>query len=544
MPPKRTQFTLAEKHALRAHHAANPSLSQQQLRAWFEATTGKPITQGTVSQLLSSKYTFLDGTDLKDLRQPKRLKYRPVAYPTLEKILADWVFHQQRALIISGELLKEKARWFWHRLPEYKDTEEPPFSDGWIARFKARFGISSRLRHGEAGSVNEAEMAADLAMIQAKVAQYAPADQYNCDGTGLYWKMVPDRSLGTEALPGVKKEKTRITIHHTCNATGSHKLPKWIIGKFKKPRAFKAAGVKDVEALGISWRWNKKSWMTGVIMTEYLRWFDKQMNGRKVLLLMDNFSAHLSAVNELEAMPQGLGLVNTEVLFLPPNSTSKLQPLDQGIIASFKARYRRTWLRFMLDEHEANRNALETMTVLKAIQFSIRAWDDISSTTISRCWSHSKVNLNPSLPTPQPSEQVVVKAIQNDLLQLRVQHQIRQIIDVNQLINPADEEVVDPQGDVEEMLIMLHQPEEPESDNEEVEEQLPIVPPEQVLQYLQSIKLAEIQSEDCNAESIKWLDRYEKVVYRRHLDNLTQVGIMSYLIRDGGSREQIDPELL
>jgi hypothetical protein len=59
--------------------------------------------------------------------------------------------------------------------------------------------------------------------------------------------------------------------------------------------------------------------------------------------------------------------------------------LDQGIIASFKARYRRRWLRFMLKEHELNRNALDTINVLKAIQFSIRAWDKVGSTTISSC---------------------------------------------------------------------------------------------------------------------------------------------------------------
>jgi hypothetical protein len=29
-------------------------------------------------------------------------------------------------------------------------------------------------------------MAADLAIIQAKVAQFAPTDQYNCDETGLF----------------------------------------------------------------------------------------------------------------------------------------------------------------------------------------------------------------------------------------------------------------------------------------------------------------------------------------------------------------------
>jgi len=460
----------------------------------------------------------------------------------LESILADWVFHQQHALIISGDLLREKARWFWHRLPEYNGVNEPILSNGWIAGFKARFGIRSRVRHGEAGSIDEATMAAELASIQAKVAQYAPVDQYNCDETGLFWKLVPDRSLGTESLPGVKKEKARITIHHACNATGSHKLPMWCIGKHKAPRAFKAAGVKDVEALGIKWRWNKKAWMTTAIMVDWLQWFDRQMSGRKVLLLMDNFSAHLAAVNELEAMPLGSGLKNTEVVFLPPNTTSKLQPLDQGIIAAFKARYRRSWIRFMLEQHELGRNALHTMNVLKAIQFSIRAWDEVGSTTISRCWGHSKVNLNPSLLPSEPLDQAIIRGIQNDLLQLRAQHQIRQLMDVNQLINPTEEEIVDPKGDVEEMLVMLHAPEEPESDDEE--EQLPIVTPKEVLQLLQSIKLGEIQSDDCNAESIKWLERYEKVVYRRHLNNLSQAGIMGYLITGDEARDQIDPDLI
>jgi hypothetical protein len=544
MPPKRTQFSLAEKAALRAHHAKHPALSQQQLREWFEVTTGKPITQGTVSQLLSSRYSSLD-VDLKELKQPKRLKQRDQAYPVLESILADWVFHQQHKLIITGDLLKEKALWFWHRLPEYNGIAEPILSNGWIQRFNSRFSISSRLRHGEAGSVDEAAMAAELASIQAKVAQYAPADQYNCDETGLFWKLVPDRSLATESLSGVKKEKARITIHHACNATGSHKLPMWCIGKYKAPRAFKAAGVKDIEALGVKWRWNKKAWMTTGIMVDWLLWFDKQMRGRKVLLLMDNFSAHVAAVNELEAMPQGLGLKNTEVVFLPPNSTSKLQPLNQGIIASFKARYRRRWLRFMLEEHELNRNALDTINVLKAIQFSIRAWDEVSSTTISSCWGHSKVNLNPSPPSLEMSDQAIVRGIQNDLLQLRAQHQIRELMDVNQLINPAEEEVVDSEGDIEEMLVMLHSPEEPESDNEE--EQLPRIPPKQALQLLQSLKLAEIQSDDCSAESIRWLERYEKVVYNRHLNSLTQAGIQHYLITGtggNGARDQIDPELV
>jgi hypothetical protein len=306
------------------------------------------------------------------------------------------------------------------------------------------------------------------------------------------------------------------------------------IGKYKAPRAFKAAGLKDVDALGIKWRWNKKAWMTQIVMVDWLRWFDKQMSGRNVLLLMDNFSAHLAAVIELESMPEGLGLKNTEVLFLPPNTTSKLQPLDQGIIAAFKARYLRSWIRYMLEQHESGFDPLQTMTVLKAIQFSIRAWDDVSSTTISKCWGHSKVNLNPLPASADTSSEAVIQGIQKDLIQLRAQDQIRQLIDVNQLINPVDGEVVDPEGEVEEMLVALHCPEGPESDTE-------IVTPQQVLQLLQGVKLGEIQVDDCNTESIRWLDRYEKVVQTRHQKGLKQAGIRTYFTVGEKARDQIDP---
>lgn len=193
----------------------------------------------------------------------------------------------------------------------------------------------------------------------------------------------------------------------------------WIIGKFKKPRCFKAAGLKSVESLGIRWRANTKAWMFTGIMVEWLKWFDIMMAGRKVILLPDNFSAHEAAVAELEALPQGSGLVNTEICFLPPNSTSRLQPLDQGIIASFKARYRKRWISYMLEQHELGFNALDTMNVLKAIQWSICAWDEVSAKTITNCWSHSRINLTSSTVPIQVDE--AIGQLQQQLRELQEQ---------------------------------------------------------------------------------------------------------------------------
>lgn len=99
---------------------------------------------------------------------------------------------------------------------------------------------------------------------------------------------------------------------------------------------------------------------------------------------MDNFSAHTAAVNEINE--EG-GLSHIRVFYLPANSTSHSQPLDQGIIANFKAIYRRSWLSFLL-EYGSN-NPLEKVTVLHAIRWSIQAWNDVTSKTITNCWRHS-----------------------------------------------------------------------------------------------------------------------------------------------------------
>ena len=47
-----------------------------------------------------------------------------------------------------------------------------------------------------------------------------------------------------------------------------------------------------------------------------------------------------------------LKLSNMTSVFLPPNVTSVVQPLDQGIIASFKIQYKKKLLRWVLSEYD------------------------------------------------------------------------------------------------------------------------------------------------------------------------------------------------
>ena len=47
-----------------------------------------------------------------------------------------------------------------------------------------------------------------------------------------------------------------------------------------------------------------------------------------------------------------INLSNVKLVLLPPNTTSAMQPLDQGIIACTKAHYRRQLVQWVIAEAE------------------------------------------------------------------------------------------------------------------------------------------------------------------------------------------------
>ncbi|KAI1005785.1 hypothetical protein K3495_g2433 [Podosphaera aphanis] len=121
---------------------------------------------------------------------------------------------------------------------------------------------------------------------------------------------------------------------HTTSASGLV-LKILYNGTSKQLRCFK--NVK-IESFNFVYRNNKKAWMNTEIMIEYLKWFDKEMAGRKVVLPVDNFSAHKTAFEYPNSIPL-TSSKNKSVIFLPPNVTSLHQPLDQSIIHAWKCHY-------------------------------------------------------------------------------------------------------------------------------------------------------------------------------------------------------------
>ena len=100
---------------------------------------------------------------------------------------------------------------------------------------------------------------------------------------------------------------------------------------------------------------------------------------RKFLLLIDNCPAH----------PRDIQLSNVRIEFLPPNTTSVVQPMDQGIIRCLKAHYRKLLLRHLLvrfDSVNSVSELCESVNMLHAIQWLVQAWKDVPIECITNCF--------------------------------------------------------------------------------------------------------------------------------------------------------------
>lgn len=78
---------------------------------------------------------------------------------------------------------------------------------------------------------------------------------------------------------------------------------------------------------------NKRDWMTSEVFRKFLFKWDTELKlkKQKILLLVDNCPAH----------PDVKPLQQIKLVFLPANTTSILQPMDQGVIKSLKDKFRK-----------------------------------------------------------------------------------------------------------------------------------------------------------------------------------------------------------
>lgn len=122
-----------------------------------------------------------------------------------------------------------------------------------------------------------------------------------------------------------------------------------------------------------------------------------------------------------------LQLTHVKVVFLPPNTTSHLQPLDAGVIASFKNHFKKKYCRHMLDLFEDGKDInSEKINIKEAINYVAEAWGCVTDETVLNCWK--KTGILPSL-----SDEDKDNALQTQQEELN-----EEMADVDQMIEELD----------------------------------------------------------------------------------------------------------
>ncbi|XP_014790946.1 tigger transposable element-derived protein 1-like [Octopus bimaculoides] len=203
---------------------------------------------------------------------------------------------------------------------------------------------------------------------------------------------MPDRSFISKeekTIPGYKVSKERMTVMLEGNRAGDFTLTPLLVYHAHSPCALKNI---PKASFPVIWTVNSKAWVTAVI---FENWFfnnfipveDKFCKVKgipfKVLIILNNVPGHPQNIVDFDP--------NVTVVYLPPNTTSLQQPMDQGIIAIFKRYYMKRTLRQAiavtdLDESITLRDIWKRYYIYKAVQNIAAAWNDVQSTTMNGVW--------------------------------------------------------------------------------------------------------------------------------------------------------------
>ena len=82
------------------------------------------------------------------------------------------------------------------------------------------------------------------------------------------------------------------------------------------------------------------------------------------------------------------------IIFLPKNTTSRLLPIDAGIIQNFKVKYKKKLVKYVLARINENSSAtriIKDINILMAIQWAQEAWKEVTVTIIKNCFEKCAV---------------------------------------------------------------------------------------------------------------------------------------------------------
>ncbi|XP_064093611.1 tigger transposable element-derived protein 1-like [Macrobrachium nipponense] len=219
---------------------------------------------------------------------------------------------------------------------------------------------------------------ADLDAI-IKEGGYTAKQVFNISETILYWKKLPGRTFISE--------KDGLTLLLGANAEGDYRLKPALVYHSENPLGSMACANA---LLSCYWYSNPEARITEKIINDYFFDLDCELKcycereglAFKILIVLGIAPRH----QPRREAPSD----NVRILFLAANTTSLLQPFDQGIIKTFKSYYLRIAVKYLVEEVNRRKNSLydcwKAFIINAAIGFIKSAWEEIPRRFLNGVW--------------------------------------------------------------------------------------------------------------------------------------------------------------
>jgi hypothetical protein len=148
--------------------------------------------------------------------------------------------------------------------------------------------------HGEARSAKQEgiELARRNLQLLLQEGGYEAENVYNQDESGAFWRQMPTCTLATGKRAGSKKGEERATSLLFCNATGTHKMGLFVIGKAARPSSKSFQPKRD---LNVRYAHNKTAWMTAAEYGSWVRGANSKMKRCVLQVLLFVHACSLAA---------------------------------------------------------------------------------------------------------------------------------------------------------------------------------------------------------------------------------------------------------
>lgn len=315
------------------------------------------------------------------------LKKKPtLLHEDVDNRLYAWISERQAlGEVLTDNLLQKRAR---ELHAEFASPSNFTASRGWLRCFKRRHGMHLAGIHGEKADAKELATEKFLEELSGIIDEENIDEEnvYNVDETSLMWKALPRRTLAHEGEQGMeerKVKKDRVSVVFCTNATGTHKLPPLFINKYANPRALKHC----IHSLPVVYKSQNNACIDETVFNDWFTnhfkpsvWQHQMQKYRegKVLLLVGNCKGHMSSQQTWEDS-------QFKIMFLPTNTSSIIQPMDQGIIAECKKLFRHNLLRRVL-RYGGIRQFYADYDIKDCIDIISEAWGEITALNIRNSW--------------------------------------------------------------------------------------------------------------------------------------------------------------